>query len=227
MNLEKIEHKKQSKVDNSRNGSSQKVRKEDSQQVKNLEDQDILMLLKRNDEKGVELLIDKYQDKLFVVVNRICNNPADAEEVLQDVFMTAYHKIDHFEERSSLSTWLYRIAVNGALMKLRRVRNKYTVVSMDDVNEGLMGDNDVGRANELQQSPADKLMKKELFNQVAASAAYLPEIYQEVFYCRDIQGYSIKETGELLNTTPAAIKSRLHRSRLFIKEGLEPYLYNN
>jgi len=227
MNLGKRGQKSEYKYDSQKHRSSKKSNKEYSHAVRSVEDQDILKLLKKHDQQGVEQLINKYQDKLFAVVNRICNNSADTEEVLQDVFMTAYQKIDNFEERSSLSTWLYRIAVNAALMKLRRVRNKYTVVSMEDVGEGVMGESDVGRANEMQQSPADNLMKKELYNQVAESAAYLPEIYQEVFYCRDIQGYSIKETGEMLAASPAAIKSRLHRSRLFIKEGLKPYLYNN
>ncbi len=225
--MDKREQKEKFEFSKSVGSPSYKSSGESSKLEKKLEDKEILKFLKSHDQKGVELLIQKYQDKLFAVVNRICNNPADSEEVLQDVFMTAYQKIDSFEERSSLSTWLYRIAVNGALMRLRRVRNKYTVVSMDDVGEGVIGDNNIGQANELQQSPADKLMKKELFDQVATSVSYLPEIYQEVFYCRDIQGYSIKETGEMLHTTPAAIKSRLHRSRLFLKEGLEPYLYSN
>ena len=220
-------HKIKANAKSSKYESSQQNKKENLQLVNKKEDKDILELLKRQDPKGVELLIERYQEKLFAVVNRICTNPADSEEVLQDVFMTAFQKIDHFEQRSSLSTWLYRIAVNGALMKLRRQRHKYATVSMEDVGEAVMGDNDVNRANELQQSPADALMQKELFSQLAESASSLPEIYQEVFYCRDVQGYSIKETGEMLQATPAAINSRLHRSRLFIKEGLEPYLNNN
>ena len=202
-------------------------KKENAKETKRLEDQEILNFLKAQDSKGVELVIEKYQEKLFAVVNRICSNTADSEEVLQDVFMTAFQKMDHFEERSSLSTWLYRIAVNAALMKLRRQRNKYSILSMEDVGEGAVGESDMNGANELQLSPADNLMKKELFNQLADSAASLPEIYQEVFYYRDVQGYSIKETGEMLHASSAAIKSRLHRSRLYIKEGLKPYLSNN
>ena len=219
MNLERNQYNKKHNGNTSHDSASQQAGKR--------EDQEILKLLRQEDQKGVELLINKYQDKLYAAVNRICNNPADSEEVLQDVFMTAYQKIDHFQERSSLSTWLYRIAVNAALMKLRRQRNKFTTISMEDASEAVIGDYDPGRTNEGQPSPADSLMEKEFFNQLAKSTASLPEIYQEVFYCRDIQGFSIKETGEMLNASPAAIKSRLHRSRLFIKEGMEAYIHDN
>jgi len=227
MNIAQKGLKKKIKSNRPNHKSNQPSKKQNSQHTNNPEDNNILELLRQQDARGVELLIEKYQDKLFAVVNRICGNPADSEEVLQDVFMIAFEKIDHFEQRSSLSTWLYRIAVNGALMKLRRQRHKYATVSMEDVGEAVMGESDMSRVNELHQSPADKLMQKELFSQLAESASSLPEIYQEVFYCRDVQGYSIKETGEMLHATPAAIKSRLHRSRLFIKEGLKPYFNDN
>ena len=91
----------------------------------------ILELLKKGDEEALREIIGKYHEKLFSVANRICNNPADAEEILQDVYMVALSKIDRFEERSTLSTWLYRITVNAALMKLRSQRTNKSNIAID------------------------------------------------------------------------------------------------
>jgi RNA polymerase sigma-70 factor (ECF subfamily) len=170
-------------------------------------------------------MMRKYHDRLFSVANRICNNPADAEEILQDVYMTALNKIDRFEQRSTLATWLYRITVNTALMKLRsRKLVQKNTVPMDDGNVAL-GESEKGRfSGEQEMSPDDRFMTVELCEQVCETVESLPESYRSVFLLRGIQGLSTRETSEMLNVTPAAIKSRLHRSRHLIKERLNPYL---
>jgi len=187
----------------------------------------LLSLLKKGDQEALREIINKYHDKLFSVANRICNNPADAEEILQDVYMIALNKIDRFEERSTLSTWLYRITVNAALMKLRSQRTNKSNVPIDGYTALLGEDENVLRFNEEARSPDETLMTKELYEQIKASVETLPEIYQSVFFLRDVQGYSIKETSKMLHTTPAAIKSRLHRSRFFLREKLGQYVHRN
>jgi RNA polymerase sigma-70 factor (ECF subfamily) len=187
----------------------------------------ILALLKCQDEGAIRAVIEKYHDKLFAVANRICRNPADSEEVLQDVYMTALNKIDRFEERSSLSTWLYRITVNAALMKLRSQRYAKMTVPMEDTTMTLRQEESGMVSDEQMKSPADNLLSKELHERVRDSVNALPDIYKSVFVLRDLQGFTIKETSALLQTTPAAIKSRLHRSRFFLREKLKTYqLYN-
>lgn len=187
----------------------------------------LLELLKKGDQEALKVIIQKYHEKLFSVANRICNNPADAEEILQDVYMIALNKIDRFEERSTLSTWLYRITVNAALMKLRSQRVNKNTVPIEGYSALLGEEGNVLRVNEEVRAPDDTLMTKELYKKIKESVGTLPEIYQSVFFLRDIQGYSIKETSEMLHTTPAAIKSRLHRSRFFLKEKLGPYVNKN
>ena len=187
----------------------------------------LLALLKKGDQEALREIINKYQDRLFSVANRICNNPADAEEILQDVYMIALNKIDRFEERSTLSTWLYRITVNAALMKLRSQRTTKGNLPIDGYT-ALLGENEnVLRFNEEVRSPDETLMTKEFYEQIRDSVQTLPEIYQSVFFLRDVQGYSIKETSEMLHTTPAAIKSRLHRSRFFLREKLGQHMHSN
>jgi len=187
----------------------------------------LLALLKAGDQGALREIINKYHDKLFSVANRICNNPADAEEILQDVYMIALKKIDRFEERSTLSTWLYRITVNAALMKLRSQRTNKSNVPIDGYTALLGEDENVLRFNEEVRSPDETLMTKELYEQIRDSVETLPEIYQSVFFLRDVQGYSIKEASKMLHTTPAAIKSRLHRSRFFLREKLGQYVHRN
>jgi len=187
----------------------------------------LLLLLKQGDPEGLQHIKRKYQDKLYSVAYRICNNHPDAEEVLQDVYMTTVQKIDRFEERSTLATWLYRITVNAALMKRRSQRHSKVMVSLESVGPFLGQDENVLRFDGQARSQDDLLMVKELYGKIQEIVGSLPEIYQSVFSLRDLQGYSIKETSKILNTTPAAVKSRLHRGRFFIKEELRRYLADN
>jgi RNA polymerase sigma-70 factor (ECF subfamily) len=182
-------------------------------------------LLKGRDQEALRLIMLTYRDRLFAVANRICNNPADAEEVVQDVFITALDKIHRFEGRSTLSTWLYRIAVNTALMKLRNQRLVHrNSVPMDDANESLVekerGPSPFGKV----RSPDEAFLSMELCEEIGRTLDGLPDVYREVFLLRGIHGLSTKEAGELLDVSPAAIKSRLHRSRDLIRERLHPYL---
>ncbi len=187
----------------------------------------LLKLLRGGDQEGIREVVSRYHDRLFSVANRICNNPADAEEVVQDVYMIALDKIDRFEGRSTLSTWLYRITVNTALMKLRSRRADRNHVPIDGLTALLGEAENVLRFDEDVKSPDEALLTKELTQTISDSMEDLPEIYQSVFFLRDVQGYSIKETSTMLGITPGAIKSRLHRSRFFLREKLVPYMSNN
>ena len=184
----------------------------------------ILDLLRNRNPEGLNKLISKYHEKLFSVANQILKNPSDAEDILQDVYMTALNKIDQFQERSTLSTWLYRITVNAALMKIRAQRSKKDTVSLESVAAILSEKGNTRHTDEQLASPDNMLMNKELLSQIVDSVETLPEIYQNVFFLRDVQGLSIKETSKLLKATPAAVKSRLHRSRLFLRENLNQYV---
>jgi len=190
-----------------------------------VDEEGLVELLKDRDPEALKVVMRKYHDRLFAVANRICNNPADAEEIVQDVFVTALAKIDQFERRSTLATWLYRITVNTALMKLRNQRLVHkNTVPMDDAYAAL-AERDIGPiSGGTVRSPDDTFMSMELCEQVRRTVEGLPDVYKEVFLLRGIQGLSTKETGKILNVTPAAIKSRLHRSRGLIRERLDPYL---
>ena len=187
----------------------------------------VLKLLKEGDEEGLKRIMQKHHGRLFTVANKICKNPADTDEVLQDVYWIAFSKIDRFQERSTLATWLYRITVNTSLMKLRSQKKNRNTVSMENLTT-LPGEEESElRLTEEAKSPAKHLMSKELYETICESVEKLPAINQDVFFLRDIQGFSIQETSLLLKTTPAAIKSRSHRSRTYIKKHVGHYLREN
>jgi RNA polymerase sigma-70 factor (ECF subfamily) len=188
-------------------------------------EEELVERLKNRDPEALRVIMGKYHARLLAVANRICNNPADAEEIVQDVFLTALNKIDRFEGRSTLSTWLYRITVNTALMKLRNQRLvQKNSVPMDDVY-ALLAERESGPVlGGKVRPPDDMLMGRELCRQIQKTVEDLPDVYRDVFLLRGIQGLSTKEAGKILNVTPAAVKSRLHRSRDLIRERLNPYL---
>jgi RNA polymerase sigma-70 factor (ECF subfamily) len=189
------------------------------------DEEELVERLKDQDPEALKSTMRKYRARLLAVANRICNNPADAEEVVQDVFVTAQNKIDRFEGRSTLATWLHRITVNTALMKLRNQRLVHkNSVPMDDAYAALAEREGGPILGRNARPPDETYLIRELCEQIRQTVEGLPEPYKEVFLLRGIQGLSTKETGKILNVTPGAIKSRLHRSRDLIRERLDPYL---
>jgi RNA polymerase sigma-70 factor, ECF subfamily len=182
------------------------------------DEQALVELLRDGDSDGMKGIMLKYHGRLFSVANAICRNHADTEEVLQDVYWKAWEKIDRFEERSTLGTWLHRITVNTALMKVRSHRHHSRTVSMEDAGEFSHEDLILIRSGAWARSPEDILAGKEIFERLSASVENLPPLYQSTFLLRDVLEFSIQETGEMIRTTAAAVKSRLHRGRTLIRK---------
>ena len=189
-------------------------------------DEGLLGLLKRRDPRAASLLVKRYRDRLFSIAARICKDPADAEEVLQDVYMIVLKNIDRFQEKSALGTWLHRITVNTSLMKLRgRRRWRECTVFVEDVEAVEMRLESEGATGPRQheRSPEDILMSMECCERILKEVDGLPEFYRSVLEMR-VLGLSTKETSRVLNASPAAVKSRLHRCRSMMRKRLEPHL---
>jgi RNA polymerase sigma-70 factor (ECF subfamily) len=190
-------------------------------------DQALVELLRNRDPDGMKRIIQKYHVRLFSVANGICRNPADTEEVLQEVYWKAWEKIDHFEERSTLGTWMHRITVNTALMKVRKDRRESRNVSLEEVREFSHEDLTLFGLGEWAQSQEDTLSAQEVYDKMGASLENLSPLYQKTFLLRDMLGFSVQETSEMICTTPAAVKSRLHRGRSLIRKACEAILAEN
>ena len=166
-------------------------------------------------------LVDEYSSPIYRLGLRMLGNPQDAEDVLQNTFINVLTHIQNFEGRSSLSTWLYRIASNEALMLIRK---KKPEVNLDDV-EGGDEDEDLKPAQFVDWSglPEDELLSGEGKKFLDGTINDLPETLRIVFLLRDIEGLSIKETAEALNLTETNVKTRLLRARMALREGLSTY----
>jgi len=168
--------------------------------------------------EAFEELITRYETKSYSLAMRYMRNQEDAEEVLQDVFTTVYRKIDSFQGKSAFSSWLYRIVVNAAFMKLRKNKQRPTV-AIEDLSPGIR--QQLTEHDPDMQRTADKIASnRELRDNLQKAINKLPYEYRAVFVLRDVDGLSNQEVGEILGLTLAAVKSRLHRSRLMLRKKL-------
>jgi RNA polymerase sigma-70 factor (ECF subfamily) len=166
-------------------------------------------------------LVDAYSSPIYRLGLRMLGTPQDAEDVLQNTFLNALIHLPGFEGRSSLATWLYRIAANEALMLIRK---KKPEVNLDDAQAG-ENDEDLLPTQFVDWSalPENELLSGESQKQLDSAIQSLPESMRIVFVLRDIEGLSIKETADALNLTETNVKTRLLRARMFLREQLSAY----
>lgn len=179
--------------------------------------------LKHGDQVVLVRMVDLFSDSIYRVALRMLNNPADAEDVLQETFIKAFRALPGFEERSSLSTWLYRIAVNESLMILRKQKPDVAVADDEYIDNNESDSYPAFQILDWCCLPEDDFMTSEMHEILDQSIKSLPENLRLVFILRDIEGLSILETAETLNISEANVKIRLLRARLKLREKLSNY----
>ncbi len=182
---------------------------------------DSLNALREGDRAEFARLVEQYSPMIYRLGLKMLNNPQDAEDILQETFIKAYKHIDKFDGRSSVSTWLYRIATNEALMSLRKKRPDTVSFDVPSIYE-----------SEPQEPlqiidwccmPEEEYLTAESRLRLDQAAERLPESLRIVFVLRDIEGLSTRETAEVLNISETAVKTRLSRARLRLREDLSVY----
>jgi RNA polymerase sigma-70 factor (ECF subfamily) len=178
--------------------------------------------LRRGDRDEFARLVDAYSGPIYRLGLKMLGNALDAEDALQNTFLKAFQHIRDFEGRSSLSTWLYRIAANEALMSLRKKRPE---VTMTDVTPEEGSDDDYAPLEFTDWCclPEEEFLTAESKAALDAAVQRLPESMRIVFLLRDIQGLSIQETAQVLDLSETAVKTRLLRARLRLREELSSY----
>jgi RNA polymerase sigma-70 factor (ECF subfamily) len=176
---------------------------------------------KKGDLTAFEEIISRYEAKVMNLALRFTRNQEDAEEVMQDVFTTVYRKIDGFRGQSAFSSWLYRIVVNAAFMKLRKKKQSQTI-SMEDLAPAVK-QYCMERDNAANTHSHGVAVARELQEVLQRAIDKLPDQYRAVFVLRDVDGLSNQETGEILDLSIPAVKSRLHRSRIMLRKKLQRY----
>src|SRR5712691_10948053 len=177
---------------------------------------------KAGDISAFEELVNRYERKIFRLGMNITQNREDAEDVMQDAFLKSYQNLDRFQGDSRFYTWLVRIAVNEALMKLRKRRPNQ--VSLDEPLTQADGEDSVFREIEdWGPSPEKKFAQIELNEILNSVIGELDPIFRVAFLLRDVEGLSTEETAQILGISVAAVKSRLLRARLKLRQKLNKY----
>ena len=165
-------------------------------------------------------LVTRYDGKIFRLARHITQSQEDAEDILQETFLRAYQHLGDFQGNSKFYTWLVRIAVNQSLMKLRKRRSDRSV-SLDETFD--TGEDTVTREIAVWDNPEQNYSREEIREILEKAIESLPPIFRTVFALRDIEELSTEETAVVLNLSVPAVKSRLMRARLRLREKLTHY----
>jgi RNA polymerase sigma-70 factor (ECF subfamily) len=186
-----------------------------------------LAALQAGDRAEFSRLVDTYSGKIYRLALSMLNQPQDAEDILQETFIKAFRHLKGFDGRSKLSTWLYRIATNEALMVLRRQRAHdeagFRQTSIDEPLETLEGDQEPIQIVDWCCLPEEELVSVESRQYLEKAVENLPYSLRVVFLLRDIEGLSTQETADILNLSETAVKTRLSRARMNLREQLSAY----
>jgi RNA polymerase sigma-70 factor, ECF subfamily len=181
----------------------------------------LVQAAKRGDDSAFEELVRRYDRNVFRIAQHITQNREDAEDVVQEAFLKAYSNLGQFQEQSKFYTWLVRIAVNEALMKLRRRKPERTVSLDEDIKTE---DDSLPREiADWSPNPEQQYTQSELREILSKTIQGLPPGFRTVFVLRDVEGLSTEETAAALELSVPAVKSRLLRARLQLRERLGRY----
>ncbi len=188
---------------------------------RNEEDQNLLDRIRAGDRLACDDCIRRHAPGIFRLALRLMRNEAEAEDVMQETFLNAFKGINRFDGRSELRTWLYRIAYNAAMMRLRRSKPEF--VSLDEASEQEDGTPIPKQLHDWTRLPEQELQKAELRAEMEKAIGELPEKLRTVFVMRELEELSTEETAKALSLKTEAVKTRLHRARLWLRERLGGY----
>lgn len=179
--------------------------------------QHVVAALKRRDPQALAQVFEQYANKIYRLAVGILHDEQQADGVVQDTFLKLIEHIDHFEGRSSIGTWLYRVAYNEAQGRLRRRKPQVPL------NEGDGEEFMPACLIDWETVPDSILGSDEAMQEMKRAAESLSPALRAVFFLRDVEEFSTRETAAILNISPAAVKVRLHRARLALREKLASY----
>jgi len=176
---------------------------------------------KNADKEAFYALVQPRERSLFAAAMAILNNPADAEDAVQEAVLKAFSHLSGFRAESKFSTWLTQITLNEARLKLRKDR-RHLYDSLDEPQSGDEGEYSPKDFADWREIPSESLQREELKQALNRAVASLPPKYREVLLLRDVQSLSTSETAQILGLTPANVKIRLLRARLQMRDALAP-----
>ena len=168
-------------------------------------------------------LVKRYERQLYNFGFRVCWDVRDAEDLVQETFLNVFKYLKDFRYETKFKNWLYKIASSVCIKKRRK--SKFAPERELSLDEFLPGEDgrSVTQLPDWADVPLDKLLNEELSNTLKETISSLPEKYRVIILLRDMEGFGTDETAQILNLTPANVKVRLHRARLFLREKLKAY----
>jgi len=186
-----------------------------------LSERELVRRAKEGDEKAFTELIQRYEKRIYNLAFRMLQNSEDAADALQETFLRAFRHLKKFKEKSSFYTWLYRIALNVSLRKLRKRTREERRISIDTIGEGRIaaraeGSNG-GEIPDYEFSLEAEVKRQKVIETVRNALAEIPPEWRSVVILRDMEGLSNEEVAEVLKISVPAVKSRLHRGRVLLR----------
>ena len=160
-------------------------------------------------------IVEQYSDLAYSVAFRMLRNVEDAEDAVQEAYISAFKALPNFKGQSKLSTWLYRIVVNACLMKIRKDKSKAKYLSEKTFDDAIVYD--------WKNDPEEAAVNSELRSMLESGLDHLSPDLRAAVVLRDIQGLSTEESADVLNISIASLKSRLHRARIMLRRHLDEY----
>jgi RNA polymerase sigma-70 factor (ECF subfamily) len=180
---------------------------------KTLTDNEVVLRVRAGETCLYELLMRRYNQRLFRVIRSVILDDGEAEDVLQDAWVRAFEHLEQFENRASFATWITKIALYESLARVRKAKRFTTF------EEGGGEKMPMDRSNAA--NPEEQTLRNELSQALRSAVDRLPETYRSVFVLRDVEGMSTAETGQCLDLSTEAVKTRLHRSRAMLRRDLQ------
>jgi RNA polymerase sigma-70 factor (ECF subfamily) len=187
------------------------------------EERALVARLKQDDDAAFEEVVRRFGPRMLSVARRMLTQEQDAQDAVQDAFLSAFKAIDNFQGDAKLGTWLHRIVVNAGLMKLRSKRRR-PEAAIDDLLPKYHDDGHRRGNGDWRVTHDTAVQTSEIREQVLAAIDKLPDLYRDILMLRDIEELSTEEAAKQLEITEGAVKTRLHRARLALRESLDPFM---
>jgi RNA polymerase sigma-70 factor (ECF subfamily) len=187
-------------------------------------DADLVAALRAEEPEAAERLVERFGDRVYRLAMRITGSREDAEEAAQDALWTAARKIGMFKGESAFGSWIYRITANAAYQKLRTRRQKSAEIALDDVLPSLDDDRHFEPMDDWSNRVDERALQGELRQVLQEAIDGLPPDYRTALVMHDVEGLSNPDIAETLGISLPAVKSRVHRSRLYVRKKLADYL---
>lgn len=190
-------------------------------------DFDLIQAINSGQTEKFHDLVKRYEQKLYNFSLRMCRNPSDAEDMIQDTFLNVFKYLKNFRHETKFKNWLYKVAASTCIKKRRK--SKFAPDKELSLDEFLPNDEaeKPEHVPEWALLPLDKLLNEELSSVINKTIISIPKKYRVVIVLRDIEGFSTAETAQILNLSPANVKVRLHRARLYLRDKLKGYFGND